>query len=142
MCKTKKVNVHEVQGGQHNQGAQGRKDTVNFPSDDSAHSLFLGTLSTDHPKHKITVEQPGRSKVMTKNQLTTDPFHKHITTIVCKVDTGTELNAISEADYKQIFPNPVTRRLGPAKLLTANGGHQIKTLGSCQLYVHHNGNIK
>ena len=126
MCKTKKTNVHEVQGGQRNQGAQGSEDAVSFPSDNSAHSLFLGTLSTEHPKGKTTAEQPGRSKVMTKIQLTADPFHKHITTIVCKVDTGAEVNVISEADYKQIFPNPVTRRLGPAQLLTAYGDHQIK----------------
>ena len=44
MCKTKKANVHEVQGGQHNQGAQGSEDAVNFPSDDTAHSLFLALL--------------------------------------------------------------------------------------------------
>ena len=142
MCKTKNANVHEVQGGQYNQGAQDSEHAVSLPSDDSSHSLFLGTLSAEHPKGKTTVEQPGRSKVMTKIQLTADPFHKHVTTIVCKVDTGAEVNVISEADYKQIFPNPVTRRLGPAQLLTAYGGHQIKTLGSCQLYVHHNGNIK
>ena len=142
MCKTKKVNVHEVQGGQHNQGAQGSEDAVNFPSADSAHSLFLGTLCVEHPKGKTTAEQPGRSKVMTKIQLTSDPIYKHVTTIVYKVDTGAEVNVIPEADYKQIFPNPVTWCLGPAQLLTAYGGHQIKTLGSCQLYVHHNGNIK
>ena len=56
MCKTKKANVHEVQGDQHNQGAQGSEDAVNFPSDDSAHSLFLGTLGTEHPKGKTTAK--------------------------------------------------------------------------------------
>lgn len=142
MCKTRKANVHEVQGGQHNQGEQGSVDLINLPSDDSAHSFFLGTLSAERRKSKITAEQIGRSKVMTKIQLTAEPFHRRATTIVCKVDTGAEVNVISEADYKQIFLNPTARRLGPAQLLTAYGGHQIKTLGSCQLYVHHNGNIK
>ena len=57
---------------------------------------------------------------MTKIQLTADTFQKHATTIVCKVDTGAEVNVISEADYKQMFPNPLTRRLGLAQLLTYN----------------------
>lgn len=39
------------------------------------------------------------------------------------------------------FANPKARRPGPTQLLTIHVGHQIKTLGSCQLYVHHNGNI-
>ena len=66
MCKTRKANVHEVQGGQNNQGEKGSEDAVNFPRDESAHSLFLGTLSAEQPKGKTTVEQPGRSKVMKK----------------------------------------------------------------------------
>jgi len=142
MCKTKKANVHEVRGSQYNPSAQDSEDTVNIPSDDRAHSLFLRTLSAKHPKGKTTVELPSRSKDMTKIQLTADPLHKHVTTIVCTVDTGAEVNVISEADYKQTFPNPVTRRLGPAQLLIACGGHQNKTSGNCQLYVHHDGNIK
>lgn len=95
MCKTRKYNVHEVQGGQYNQGEHGSEDPVNFPRDDSAHSLFSVSLSTKHPKGKTAREQPGRSKVMTKIQLTADPFHKHGTTIVCKVDIGAEINVIS-----------------------------------------------
>ena len=142
MCKTRKANVHEVQGGHHNQGEQGSEDPVNFPIDDATHGFFLGALSAEQPKSTPTAEQIGRSKVMTKIQLTAEPFHKPTTTIVCKVDTGAEVNVISEVDYNQIFPNPAARSLRPAQLLTAYGGHQIKTLGSCQLYVHHNGNIR
>ena len=46
--------------------------------------------------------------------------------MVCKIDFGTEVNVISEADYKPIFPNPTARRLGPAQFFTAYGGHLIK----------------
>ena len=35
-----KSNVHEVQGGQYNQGEQGSKDPVNIPLDDSATGFF------------------------------------------------------------------------------------------------------
>ena len=142
MCKIRKANVHEVQGGHHNQGEQGSEDPVNFPIDDATHGFFLGALSAEQPKSTPTAEQIGRSKVMTKIQLTAEPFHKPTITIVCKVDTGAEVNVISEVDYNQIFPNPAARSLRPAQLLTAYGGHQIKTLGSRQLYVHHNGNIR
>ena len=126
MCKTKKANVHEVQGGQHNQSAQGSKDAVNFPSYDSAHNLFLGTLTAEHPKGKTIAELPSQSKVMTKIQFTADPLHRHVSIMVCRVDTGAEVNAISEADYKQIFPIPVTWCLGPAQLLTAYGATKLK----------------
>ena len=48
------------------QGEQGSEDAVNFPREDSANSLFLGTLSAEHPKGKTTVGQSGWSKVMTR----------------------------------------------------------------------------
>lgn len=106
MCKIRKANVHEVQGGHHNQGEQGSEDPVNFPIDDATHGFFLGALSAEQPKNTPTAEQIGRSKVMTKIQLTAEPFHKPTTTIVCKVDTGAEVNVISEVDYNQIFAQP------------------------------------
>ena len=105
-------------------------------------SGILGTLSAEHPKGKTTAEQPDRSKAMKNIQLTADPFHKHATIIATRVDTAAEVNVISEAENNQMSPNPTSRHLGPAQLLTVYGGHQIKTLGSCQRYVHHSWNIK
>ena len=66
VCKTRKANVHEVRVGRTTKVEQRSEEAVNFPGDDSAHSLFLGTFSAEHPKGKTTVEQLGRSKVMTR----------------------------------------------------------------------------
>ena len=115
----------KYEGGRTTKVEQGSEDAVNFPRDDSTHSLLLGTFSAEHPKGKTAVEQPGRSKVMTRFSFQQIHF-TNATTTVCNVDTGAEVNVISQADYKQIFPNPTAQRLGPAQLLTAYAGHQIK----------------
>ena len=112
---TRKANVHEVRGSRTTKVEQGSKDAVNFPRDDSAHSLFLGKFSAEQPKGKTTVEQPGRSKVITR--FSSQQIHF---TNTPQPQSG------RSTDYKKIFPHPTARRLGPTQLLTTYGGHQIK----------------
>ena len=142
MCKTRKANVHEVQGGQHNKSEQGSEDAVNFPRDDSTQSLFLGTLSAEHPKGKTTAEQHDRSKVMKNIQLTAYPFHKHATIIVFKGRHRRRGQCHIRSGKQSNIPQPNISTPWPSTTSYSLWGHQIKTLGSCQLYVHHSWNIK
>lgn len=115
--------------------------------------VFLGTLEAQqspllHPSLSTPMiagieQEKNRTKVMTKIQVTANPSHTHTIPLTCKVDTGAEVNVISKEDYDRIIPSPQQRHLGPAQFrITAYGGHTIKTLGTCQLYVHQNGSIK
>ena len=69
--------------------------------------------------------------------------HRHTTPIVCKFDTGAEMNVISKQDYEKVVIDPRQRQLGPPQCkITTYGGHNIRNFGSCQLYVHHRGHIR
>ena len=53
------------------------------------------------------------------------------------------MNVISKHDYERIVPNPKQRKLdSPKAKITAYGGHEIKNIGTCQLYMHHDGEMK
>ena len=68
---------------------------------------------------------------------------KNRTKVMTEIDTGAEVNVISEEQYDKLIPSPQHRHLGPAQYrITAYGGHTIKALGTCQLYVHQKGSIK
>ena len=78
-------------------------------------------------------------------QLTAKPYHRHTTPIKCKIDTGAEMNVMSKQDFEKVVAQPPEKQLSPPQCkITAYGGHHIKSLGSCQLYlhVHHNGDVK
>jgi len=75
--------------------------------------------------------------------LTAKLYHKRTTPVVCKIDTGAELNVLSKQEYDKIVPNPKQRALDPPQFkIAAYGAHEIKNIGSCQLYVHHKGEVK
>ena len=115
--------------------------------------VFLGTLEAEQsaplnysPRTPTTAsieQRKNRTKVMTEIQVTVNPSETHTVPINCKVDTGAEVNVISKELYDKLIPSPQHRHLGPAQYrITAYGGHTIKTLGTCQLYVHQKGSIK
>ena len=110
--------------------------------------VFLGTLEArDSPSTSMiaSIEQKEkqRTKVMTEIQVTVDPHDTHLIPIICKVDTGAEVNVISKDDYDRLNRSSQQIPLGPTHhRITAYGGHAIKTLGTCPLYVHQNGSIK
>ena len=52
--------------------------------------------------------------------------------IVCKLDTGAEMNVIYKQDYNKVVTDPRLLQLGPPQCkITACGGHNIRNLGSC-----------
>ena len=113
--------------------------------------VFLGTLTAEHCSD--TNDRTGeivniqshqdRTKALIEMQLTAKPTHRHTTPIVCKLYTGAEMNVISKQDYEKVATDPRQRQLGPPQCkITAYGGHNIKNLGSCQLYIHHRGDIR
>ena len=63
---------------------------------------------------------------MTKIQLKAEPFHKHATAIVCKVDTGAEVDVISEANYKQSCPTKQPAALAQHNFLHPMGASRFK----------------
>ena len=63
---------------------------------------------------------------MTKIQLKAEPFHKHATAIVCKVDTGPEVDVISEANYKQSCPTKQPATLAQHNFLQPTGATRFK----------------
>jgi len=76
-------------------------------------------------------------------QLTAKPTHRHTTPIVYKLGTGAEMNVISKQDYEKVVTAPGKRQLGPPQCkITTYVGHNIRNLGSCQLYLHHRGDIR
>ena len=76
-------------------------------------------------------------------QFSSKPQHKHTILAICKIDTGAELNVISKSDYHNITPNPKQRKLKPPSAkITAFGGPEVKSYGTCQLYIHHNGKVE
>lgn len=136
MCKTKKAKVHEVQVGQ-----QGSEDQRNLrPSDESAHSFFLGALSAENPKSTNTAEQIGRSKPVNDK----DPPHNGTVPQAHRNHSlHVRLGRKSRLQAKQSITQQKDVLVQRNFLQPTRGGHQFKTLGSCQLYVHHNaGKIK
>jgi len=57
--------------------------------------------------------QQDSNKVLAKLHLTAKLYHKRTTPVVCKIDTGAELNVLSKQEYDKIVPNPKQRELGP-----------------------------
>jgi len=53
------------------------------------------------------------------------------------------MNVISKQDYEKVVTDLRQRQLGPPQCkITTYGGHNIRNLGSCQLYIHHRGDIR
>ena len=78
-------------------------------------------------------------------QLTAKPCHRHTTPIICKIDTGAEMNLISMQVFQKVVTDPRQRQLGPPQCkITAYGGDIVENPGSCQLYipVHHKGDVR
>ena len=113
--------------------------------------VFLGILTAEQCQDtnnctgeidNIQSEGHG-NKAIVEMQLTAKPYHRHTTPIKCKIDTGAEMNAMSKRDYDKVVTQPLERQLIPPQCkITAYGGHHINSLGSCQLYLHHNGDVK
>ena len=113
----------------------------------SYEKVFLGTLETQDSSSTSMItsieQRKNRNKVMTEIRVTAEPHDTHMVPLTCKIDTGAEVNVISKQDYDRLNPSPQHRHLGPTQCrITAYGGYTIKTLGTCPLYVHHNGCIK
>ena len=109
--------------------------------------VFLGTLETEDSSSTSVItsieQRKHRNKVMTEIRVTTDAHDTHMVPLTCKIDSGAEVNVISKQDYDRLNSNPQHRHIGPTQCrITAYGGYTIKTLGTCPLYVHHNGSIK
>ena len=79
---------------------------------------------------------------MTELQFTTKPYHKRTTPVVCKIDTGAELNVTSKKDFECLFPEKERKLEKPSCKITSYGGHGIANLGKCQLYARHKGQVK
>lgn len=131
--KTTKTNCNSLE---HESGNSNKVDI-----DDK---IFLGTLVAEQclkigakPNlNSLSTEQ--RKKVLIETHLTAEPYHKYTTPVVCKIDTGAELNVLSNHDYEKVVPNPKRRKLeSPNIKITAYGGHEIRNIGTCQLHIHH-----
>ena len=141
MCfKTKPSGVNTLHGESSNPAESDLDDRV-----------FLGTLTAEHcsDTNDCTGEidnvqsHQDHTKALIEMQLTAKPTHRHTTPIVCKLDTGAEMNVISKQDCEKVATDPRQRQLGPPQCkITTYGGHNIRNLGSCQLYVHHRGDIR
>ena len=93
--------------------------------------------------HFATVEgEYCRTKVMTEIRISVSPSHTQTLPLTCKIDTGAS-NVISKQDPDRLIPSPHKRPLSPAEFkITSYGGHNIKNLGTCTLYIHQHGGIK
>ena len=117
---------------------------------DTDNKIFLGTLIVEQcPDNCVDLNQVNtlstqkNNKVLIQTHLTAKPYHKHTTPVVCKGDTGAEVNVMSERDYESTIPNPKQRKLkSPSVKITAYCGYEIKNIGTCQLYMHHRGDVK
>ena len=85
--------------------------------------VFLGTLTAEHcsDTNDCTGEIDNiqshqdhtKALILIEMQLTAKPTHRHTTPIVCKLDTGAEMNVISKHDYEKVVTDPRQRQLGP-----------------------------
>jgi len=110
-------------------------------------TVFQGTLEAQHSSSTsmiASIEQRKiRAKVMSEIQVTAKPYDTHMIQFICKVNTGAEVNVVSRKDDDRLNPNPQQKHIGPTQYrITAYGGCNIKTLGTCPLYVHQNGSIE
>ena len=142
MCRSN-TNLNEVRGRENN--------TPRSATLDNTGNIFLGTLEIENNLNsqgstsKVnSVNQKQRcTKVLTSIQVTTKSYHKCTTELICKVDTGAEINVISKKDFDRILARPESKRLKPTECkITAYGGQEIKSLGICKIYIHHDGGIK
>ena len=110
--------------------------------------VFLGTLVRENYENENSKSESifqlseNRGRVMTELQFTTKPYHKRTTPVVCRIDTGAELNVISKKDFECLFPERERKLEKPSCKITSYGGHGIANLGKCQLYAHHKGQVK
>ena len=111
MCfKTKPSGVNTLQGESSDPGESDLDERV-----------FLGTLTAERcsDTNDCTGEidniqsHQDRTKALIEMQLTAKPTHRHTTPIVCKLDTGTEMNVISMQDYEKVVKDPRQRQRGP-----------------------------
>ena len=140
MCfKVKPLGVNRLHGKSSNQGEY-----------DPYVNILLGTLTAEHcsQSNNWTGEidniqsHQDHTKVLIEMQLTAKPCHRHTTPIICKIDTGAEMNLISMQVFQKVVTDPRQRQLGPPQCkITAYGGDIVENPGSCQLYipVHHKG---
>ena len=78
-----------------------------------------------------TLSTQKNNKVLIQTYLTAKPYHTRTTPVVCKVDTGAEVNVIPKRHCELTIPNPKQRKLNsPSVKITAYGGYEINT---CQL---------
>ena len=143
MCfKVKPLGVNRLHGKSSNQGEY-----------DPYVNILLGTLTAEHcsQSNNWTGEidniqsHQDHTKVLIEMQLTAKPCHRHTTPIICKIDTGAEMNLISMQVFQKVVTDPRQRQLGPPQCkITGCGGDIVENPGSCQLYipVHHKGHVR
>ena len=141
MCfKMKPSGVNRLHGERSNPGES-----------DPYGNILLGTLTAEHCSQsnnwtgKIDNIQShqDRTKALIEMQLTAKPCHRHTTSIICKIDTGAEMNLISMQVFQTVVTDPRQRQLGPPQCkITTYGGDIIENPGSCQLYIHHKGDVR
>ena len=106
-------------------------------------NIFLGTLTAEHcwQSNNCTGEidniqsHQDRTKALSEMQLTAKPSHRHTAPIICKIDTGAEMNLISKQVFQKVVKDLGQRQLGPPQCkITTYGGDNVENPGSCQLY--------
>ena len=50
--------------------------------------------------------------------------------------------SVLQTGFDKIIASPSGKTLGPLQVLTACGGQKIEYTGTCQLFIHHKGEIK
>lgn len=141
VCRAKNANVNA--GVNALQGDQSSDTSSEYS--DLSDKFYLGTIEVEH---NDTVDNQVNSmekkeKILVNMKVTAKPHHKRTTPVVCKVDTGAEVNVISKYDYDRIITNPKERDISTTQYkITAYGGQEIKTLGTCKLYLHHRNSVR
>lgn len=74
---------------------------------------------------------------------TAKPYHRRTTPIMCKIDTGAEMNVLSVQDLEKVVKDPRQRQLSPPHCkITTSGGYNRDNVGSCQLNTHQKGGVR
>ena len=118
-----------------------QSESVDPGGSDLNETVFLGPLTVEHCSGANDCTD--RTKALNEMHLTGEPTHRHTTPIVCKLHTGAEMNAISKQDYEKVVTGLRLTQVGPPQCeITAYGGHNVRNLCSCQLYVRHGGDMR
>lgn len=94
---------------------------------------FLGTLVAENENESSKSESifqlsENQDRVMTELQFTTKSYHKRTTPVLCRIDTGAELNVISKKDFECLFAERERKLEKPSCKIKSYGGPGIANL--------------